>query len=67
MEVALQILGHTNETVQHKAKTCPSEYCKQRHKVNERCLEGLKCVLRDKKLIYTARLTGVQKVKRNYR
>jgi len=22
MEVALQILGHTNETAQHKAKTC---------------------------------------------
>ena len=68
MEVALQNVSHTNETAQHKAKTCPfTSIANNEGKFCERRLVVLKCVFREKKLIYTPTLTRVKKLQRNYR
>jgi len=43
MEVALQNVSHTNETAQHKAKTCPStSIANDDRKISEKDLELLK-------------------------
>ena len=69
MEVALQNVSHTNETAQHKAKTCPStSIANNDRKISEKDLELLKSFFfREKKLIYTPSLIRSERLESSYR